>query len=178
MDALIMDILAYSRLSRDEVPLRPVNLDEVVSLVIQQMTKEIKERQATVTVRSPLPRVIGYSSMLQQVVTNLLSNGAKFSRPGLLPEIVIRAEPRDGMVRLWIEDNGIGIASEYQERVFGLFQRLNPVESFPGTGVGLAIVARVVQRHGGRVWADSRPGEGATFSFTLPISTPEDRPSD
>jgi signal transduction histidine kinase len=168
MDALIMDILSYSRLSRAEVPLQPVDLDAIVSQVIDQMGKEIRDRQATVTVRSPLPRVIGYGSMLQQVVTNLLSNGVKFSRPGVPPEITIRADPREGWVRLWIEDNGIGIAPEYQERVFGLFQRLNPVESFPGTGVGLAIVRRAMERMGGRSGLDSTPGQGSRFWIELP----------
>jgi len=168
MDTLIMDILAYSRLSREEVPLRPIDLDAIVAQVVDRMGKEIRERQAVVTVRTPLPRVIGYASMLDQVVTNLLSNGMKFSRPGIAPEIVIRAEVRGSRVRLWIEDNGIGIAPEYLERVFGLFQRLNPVESFPGTGVGLAIVRRAMERMGGSSGLESTPEQGSRFWVELP----------
>jgi PAS domain S-box-containing protein len=168
MDALIMDILAYSRLSRDEVPLEPVSLDAIVTLVLGQMSKDIRERHAAVTVRSPLPRVVGYGSMLEQVVTNLLSNAVKFSRSGVAPEVVIRAETRDGSVRLWVEDNGIGIAPAYQERVFGLFQRLNPMESFPGTGVGLAIVRRAMERMGGASGVESTLGQGSRFWVELP----------
>jgi signal transduction histidine kinase len=106
--------------------------------------------------------------MLEQVVTNLLSNAVKFSRSGVAPEVVIRAETRDGSVRLWVEDNGIGIAPEYQERVFGLFQRLNPMESFPGTGVGLAIVRRAMERMGGASGLESTPGQGSRFWVELP----------
>jgi len=163
MDSLIMDILAYSRLSRDEVPLEPVNLDAVVTQVLSQMAREIRDRQGRVTVRSPLESVMGHGSMLQQVVTNLISNAVKFARPGVSPEVLIRAESRSASVRLWIEDNGIGIAPEYQERVFGLFQRLNPVESFPGTGVGLAIVRRAIERMGGNSGVESTPGQGSRF---------------
>jgi PAS domain S-box-containing protein len=168
MDSLIMDILAYSRLSRDEVPLEPASLDDVVTPVLDRMAKEIRERQASVTVRSPLPWIVGHAGMLQQVVTNLVSNAIKFSRPGVAPEVVLRAETRGGMVRLWIEDNGIGISPEYQDRVFGLFQRLNPVEAFPGTGVGLAIVRRAMERMGGRSGVESTPGQGSRFWIELP----------
>jgi signal transduction histidine kinase len=105
--------------------------------------------------------------MLEQVVTNLLSNAVKFARPGKDPEVVIRAEARGGSVRLWIEDNGIGFPPEYQERVFGLFQRLNPVEAFPGTGVGLAIVRRATERMGGTSGVESVPGQGSRFRIEL-----------
>jgi len=172
MDALIMDILAYSRLSRDEVPLDPVGLEDVVNQVLTNMAKEIRERQATVTVRSPLPRVVGHAAMLEQVVTNLVSNAVKFSRRGVAPEVVIRAESRGGTVRLWIEDNGIGISPEYQERVFGLFQRLNPVEAFPGTGVGLAIVRRAMERMGGSSGVESTSGQGSRFWVEVPQAPP------
>jgi PAS domain S-box-containing protein len=174
MDALIMDILAYSRLSRDEVPLEPVRLDSIVTLVLDRMAKEIRDRQATVTVRSPLGSIVGHAGMLQQVVTNLVSNAVKFSRPGVAPQVVLRAEPRGGVIRLWIEDNGIGIAPEYQDRVFGLFQRLNPVEAFPGTGVGLAIVRRAMERMGGSSGVESTAGQGSRFWVEMPRA-PADR---
>lgn len=168
MDSLITDILAYSRLSRQEVPLETVDLAQVVDLVLWNMSKEILERRAKVTVKPPLPRILGHAAMMEQVVTNLVSNGIKFSRPGVDPEVTIRAEPRDGAVRLWIEDNGIGIRPEYQDRVFGLFQRLNPAESFAGTGVGLAIVRRAVERMGGRSGLESTPDQGSRFWVELP----------
>jgi PAS domain S-box-containing protein len=168
MDSLIMDILAYSRLSREEVPLEPASLDAVVKGVLGRMAREIAGRRAIVMVPSPLPTIVGHAAMLEQVVTNLLSNAVKFARPGVDPVVVIRAEPRGGTVRLWIEDNGIGIAPEYQDRVFGLFQRLNPVESFPGTGVGLAIVRRAIERMGGSSGVESTPGQGSRFWIELP----------
>jgi len=171
MDALIMDILAYSRLSREEVPLKPASLDAVVKPVLDRMAPEIAQRRATVTVQSPLPRIVGHAAMLDQVVTNLLSNAVKFSRPGVDPVVVVRAETRGAAVRLWIEDNGIGISPEYQDRVFGLFQRLNPVESFPGTGVGLAIVRRAMERMGGSSGVESTPGQGSRFWVELPKAT-------
>ena len=177
MDSLITDILSYSRLSREEVPLGPVDLAEVVDRVLRNLSKEILERRAKVTVKPPLPPILGHASMMDQVVTNLVSNGLKFSRPGVDPEVTISAEPRGAMVRIWIEDNGIGIPAEYQDRVFGLFQRLNPVESFPGTGVGLAIVRRAMERMGGRSGYDSTPGRGSRFWVEIPAAVEGGRPS-
>lgn len=168
MDALIMDILAYSRISREDLPLGPVDLGTAVESVLGEMSKEIRERRATVAVQGPLPRVLGHGSMLSQVVANLVSNGIKFSREGVDPKVAIRAQVLGGVVRLWIEDNGIGIPPEYQERVFGLFQRLNPVEAFPGTGVGLAIVRRAMERMGGKSGVESTPGQGSRFWVELP----------
>jgi PAS domain S-box-containing protein len=178
MDSLITDILSYSRLSREEVPLGPVDLAEVVERVVRTLSKEMLERRAKVTVTPPLPPILGHASMMEQVVTNLVSNGIKFSRPGVDPEVTIRAEVRGAMVRIWIEDNGIGIPAEYQDRVFGLFQRLNPVESFPGTGVGLAIVRRAMERMGGRSGFESTLGRGSLFWVEIPAAPVEGgRPS-
>jgi PAS domain S-box-containing protein len=174
MDALITDILNYSRLSREEVPLGPVDLSGVVERVLENLSKEIVERRAKVTVRPPLPPVLGHASMMEQVVTNLVSNGIKFSRTGVDPEVTIGAEPRGGMVRIWVEDNGIGIPPEYKDRVFGLFQRLNPVEAFPGTGVGLAIVRRAMERMGGRSGFESTPGRGSRFWVEIPAAPPSE----
>src|SRR6185295_1957445 len=168
MDALVTDILAYSRLSREEVPLVPVSLHEIVEMVLRQMSDEIQQRRAAVEVRGSLPAVVGHAPMLIQVVTNLVSNAIKFTRPGIDPKLEIWAERRGATTRLWIEDNGIGIAPEYRDRVFGLFQRLNPVESFVGTGVGLAIVRRATERMGGTSGVESIPGEGSRFWVDLP----------
>ncbi len=170
MDSLITDILSYSRLSREEVPLGRVELGEVVERVLRTLSKEIGERRAKVTVTPPMPAILGHASMMEQVVTNLVSNGIKFSRPGVDPEVTIRAEPRGNGVRIWIEDNGIGIPVEYQDRVFGLFQRLNPAEAFPGTGVGLAIVRRAMERMGGRSGLESTPGQGSRFWVEIPAA--------
>ena len=170
MDALITDILAYSRLSREEVPLQPVDPGEVTGTVLAQMSKEIRERRARVSVPTSFPRVQGHAGMLCQVIENLVSNAVKFVSSGVDPEVRIHAERRNGSLRIWIEDNGIGIHPDYQDKVFGLFQRLNPMEAYPGTGVGLAIVRRGMERMGGKSGVESEPGRGSRFWIELPIA--------
>jgi signal transduction histidine kinase len=168
MDNLITDILDYSRLSREDVPLGPVDLGGVAERVLRTLSKEIVERRAKVAVTTPLPPVVGHAAMMEQVLSNLVSNGIKFSRSGVDPEVTITAETRDGAVRIWVEDNGIGIPAEYRDRIFGLFQRLNSVEAFPGTGVGLAIVRRAMERMGGLSGFESTPGQGSRFWVEIP----------
>src|SRR5262249_15798239 len=108
-----------------------------------------------------------HGGLLVQAVANLLSNAMKFVTPGTEPHVTVRAEQRRGVVRLWVEDNGIGIASTYHGRIFGAFERLNRMEAYPGTGIGLAIVQRSVERMGGRCGVESMPGEGSRFWIDL-----------
>ena len=105
--------------------------------------------------------------MLVQTIVNLLSNAIKFVAPGIEPRVTVRAEQRSGVVRLWVEDNGIGIASAYYDRIFGAFERLNRMEDYAGTGIGLAIVQRGVERMGGHCGVESVPGEGSRFWIDL-----------
>ena len=118
--------------------------------------------------KKPLPTVAAHPATLGQVVANLIANALKFAAPGVSPMIDIWAEQRDANVRLWVEDNGIGIEPEYQERIFQVFERLHGVESYPGTGIGLAIVRKGVERMGGTAGVESVPGQGSRFWVTLP----------
>ena len=168
MEALIEDLLAYSRLSRADLRLQRVELSSLVDEILAQLGEEAERRQAQVTVERPLPDVIGHRITLAQVVTNLLANALKFTAPGVSPKIRIWAERPSGHVRLWIEDNGIGIAPEHRGRVFEVFQRLHGSDEYPGTGIGLAIVQKGVERMGGRAGVESGEGLGSRFWVELP----------
>ncbi len=176
MDVLIQDLLVYSRLSRSDLRLQPVDLDAVITDVLTQLEVTLQEQQAQLKVEKPLPRVIGHYATVVQIVSNLVSNAVKFVPVGVQPYIRIWAEhikpspgeTREATVRLWVEDNGIGIEPEYRERVFQIFERLHGIEAYPGTGVGLAIVRKGAARLGGRAGVESRPGRGSRFWIELP----------
>jgi len=170
MDGLILDILAYSRLSREDVPLQPEDPELLIRTALEQLAKEIRDKGAGVRVEPPFPKVRGHEGMLVQVLVNLISNGIKFVAPGAVPEVRIRGERRGGSLRIWIEDNGIGIDPEYQGKIFGLFQRLNRAEAYPGSGVGLAIVRRAMERMGGSTGVESAPGKGSRFWIELALA--------
>jgi len=169
MSVLVEDLLAYSRLSREEVPITVVDLGDAVDEVLQDMAEELRAAGAEVVVRKPLGRVLGQGVLLARVLANLIGNGVKFVAPGTLPRVTVRAEEEKGdWIRLWIEDNGIGIEAKYLERIFGVFERLHSQEVYPGTGLGLAIVRRAVERMGGGgVGAESTPGRGSRFWIRL-----------
>jgi signal transduction histidine kinase len=170
LDVLIHDLLEYSRLGRDELAVEQVDLESAVSEARAQMETALDERGGRLTVTGPLPEVIGHRTTLVQMIANLLANAVKFVAPGIEPRVRIWAEPRDTCVRLWVEDNGIGIASEHQHRIFRVFERLHGREAYAGTGVGLAVVHRGAQRMGGRVGVESAPGEGSRFWVELPAA--------
>jgi PAS domain S-box-containing protein len=170
MDGLITDILAYSRLSRDDVPVQPEQPEVHVQTALDQLAKEIREKGARVSVETPFPRVRAHAGMLVQVLVNLISNAIKFVQAGVVPEVRIRGELRGRRLRIWIEDNGIGIHPDYHEKVFGLFQRLNLAEAYPGSGVGLAIVRRAMERMGGASGVESAPGKGSRFWIELSLA--------
>jgi signal transduction histidine kinase len=115
-----------------------------------------------------LPRIKGHPTTLVQVVANLLGNAVKFVPPGMTPRVRVWAEERGERMRLWVEDNGIGIAPEHQERIFRVFERLHRRESYPGTGIGLAIVRKGMERMGGGCGVESAPGQGSRFWVDLP----------
>jgi PAS domain S-box-containing protein len=167
METLIQDLLAYSRLSRVDLELRPVDLDLAFAEVKHQLESEIRDRKALVLLEGAPPKVIGHRATLVQVISNLVSNGTKFVGSGVTPRVVMRTEDQGEYVKLWVEDNGIGIAPEYHERIFRIFERLHGVESYPGTGVGLAIVQKGAERLGGRVGVESKPGCGSRFWVEL-----------
>ncbi|MGP1386194.1 MAG: PAS domain S-box protein [Thainema sp.] len=172
MNGLISDLLNYSRLTRTQISLQPTSLDEVVQEARKQLTTEIQDKQAQLQIAAPLPPVIAHRSTLIQVVTNLISNAIKFVESDTQPQIDIFAtterQDQQNWIRLWIIDNGIGIAPEHQERVFRVFERLHGAESYPGTGIGLAIVRKGLDRMGGRVGVESQLEQGSHFWIALP----------
>lgn len=172
MDKLVQDLLEYSRLTRAEIPIERVDLGALVSEVLKGMEGEIHERKAQVMVDESLPVVQGHRVTLDQVLTNLISNATKFVAPGVLPRVQVRKELRDDGVRLWIEDNGIGIPQEQHQRIFGVFEHLHKQEEYPGTGIGLAIVKKAMERIGGKVGLESQVGKGSRFWIELPKEKP------
>lgn len=169
MDTMTQDLLGYSQLYRSELRLEPVSLESVVDEVLAGIAPNIAARRAQVRVERPLPAVIGHVATLQQIIANLISNGVKFVDSATCPVIVIRAENGGDAVRLWVEDNGIGIAPEYHERIFGVFERLHGVAEYPGSGIGLAIVRRGAERLGGTAGVISSPGQGSRFWIDFSI---------
>ena len=164
MSQLIEDLLAFSRFSRQPLNKRPV----VLGNLVQRLVAELRPRESVVEVQvGEVPDCHGDASLLEQVLANLLSNAFKFSRKTPAPRVEIGSLREGNEVVYYVRDNGAGFDMRLADKLFGVFQRLHPASQFEGTGVGLSIVQRIVQRHGGRVWADSAPGQGATFYFTL-----------
>ena len=168
MDALIQGLLEYSRLGRVENALGPVDVGAAVAEAVAQNRAEIERRGAEVVALGPFSAARGDRLLLTQAIANLLSNALKFVAKDVRPRVEIRAEAREGWTRVLVSDNGIGIAPSYHERVFGVFERLHPARDYPGTGIGLAIVRRAVERMGGRVGVDSREGAGSAFWIDVP----------
>ncbi len=166
MDRMLGDLLAFSRVSQQKLELVPVELAVVIQSALAACGTEIGERGAQMETLPPWPVVLAHEATLQQVLVNLISNAVKFVSSGA-PRVRIHAEDRaDGFVRIWVEDNGIGIPSEFQERIFQVFQRLHTT-AYAGTGIGLAIVQKGVERMGGRVGLESAPGTGSKFWIDL-----------
>ena len=166
MDSLITDVLTYSRVTSTEAVLTRVDVDRLTHEIVEQYP-QFQEFTGSVTIHSPLPSVLGNRALLTQCFSNLLGNAIKFIPSGRKPEVLIRAEAKGSTVRLWVEDNGIGIRSEYHERIFGLFQRLHRADQYPGTGVGLAIVQKAAERMRGSVGFESEFGRGSRFWIEL-----------
>jgi len=166
MQALINDLLAYSRLGTKARPFAPTDCAAIVDTAIADLRVAIDESGARVSC-GPLPVVMADAMQFAQLFRNLLGNAIKF-RGAAPPQVHIDAEAADGGWRFTVRDNGIGIAPEYFERIFVLFQRLHGRREYPGTGIGLALCKKIVERHGGRIWVESTPGSGSVFWFTLP----------
>lgn len=165
MKTLINDLLSYSRLTTRAKPFEPTDCDEIVRRAIENLEISIRDNSARI-ILGRFPTVPADGSQLVQLFQNLISNALKF-RTETPPEIHINAESRDGQWLFSVSDNGIGINMEYAQRIFEVFQRLHSRSKYPGTGIGLAICRKVVERHGGRIWVESELGKGSTFYFTV-----------
>jgi light-regulated signal transduction histidine kinase (bacteriophytochrome) len=168
MRTLIRDLLEFSQHTGAEYP-EPTAVDcnAVLRLALQNLEFNVTDRQASITFDG-LPVVLGHEIRLLQVFQNLISNALKYCERR--PEIAISARRDGAFWVLAVQDNGIGIAVEHQERIFGLFHRLHTREQYPGTGIGLATCQRIVEQYGGRIWVESSPGAGSTFYFTAPAT--------
>jgi len=175
MAGLIDDLLAYSHLSQREIRVKPIELAPLIDKALENLENRIKESSGMVEVDAPLPMVRANRSILLQLVENLISNALTFVAPGVEPKVKIWTHLEDGMVRLCVDDNGIGIGEEDRGRIFQVFERLHGIETYPGTGIGLAIVRRGVEKMGGRVGLESESGKGSTFWIELPEGTMKDK---
>ena len=170
MKRLIGDLLDYSRVSTRGLNLVPTDVQAVLENVLRSLELAIRESGAEISTAAPLPVVLGDEGQLEQLLQNLIDNAIKFRGPQA-PRIHVSAERQGAHCLFRVKDNGIGIDPQYFERIFVIFQRLHGSHEYPGTGIGLATARRIVERHGGRLWVDSTPGQGTTFSFTLPAPT-------
>jgi len=167
LDRLLADLLAFSQISQQTIEPLPVALETAVQNALDSCEADIRESQARIVNIGPWPAVLAHTATLRQVLANLIGNAVKFvgEKP---PEVRLRSEEQPGgILRIWVEDNGIGIAPEFQERIFQVFQRLHATK-YPGTGIGLAIVQKGMERMGGKVGLVSTPGFGSNFWIELP----------
>ena len=165
MDTLIRDLLSFARVGTARAEFQPSNCNDMLDHALSNLEVAIKEADASVE-QSELPTVPADQSQLVQLFQNLVGNAIKF-RGEEPPRIAIRAEQKNGEWLFSVKDNGIGIAPEHVDRIFTIFERLNSAETYPGSGIGLSVCKRIVERHGGQIWAESKPGDGTCVYFTL-----------
>ena len=168
MEMLVADLLAYTQVARLEPPASDVDANQILDATIANLRRAIADSGAAVH-RDPLPFVRVNSTHLGQLFQNLIGNAIKYRKPDVSPVIHVSAERRDGSWLFSVRDNGIGIDPEYKEHIFGLFKRLHSADEYSGTGIGLAICQRIVERYQGRIWVESEPGDGSTFFFSFPV---------
>jgi signal transduction histidine kinase len=168
MQAMIDGLLAYSRVGRGTIVREDVDLDAVVDEAVEALGSIVGRSGANIT-RDDLPTVRGDRVQLGQLVQNLIANALKFTAPGVTPEVHISCERGRDVWTIRVQDNGIGVDPKYAELIFKMFQRLEPRERYEGTGIGLPLAQRIVERHGGRLWVEPAPGGGSIFSFTMPL---------
>jgi two-component system sensor histidine kinase/response regulator len=166
MQNLIKDILILSRIGRDET-FRDIDCNKTLEDILVDISAALKESNAKITV-SPLPILFGTEIEFKQLFQNLISNALKFCKKDVEPVITIKAEERDYDYLFSVADNGIGIEEQYKNQIFIIFKRLHGMNEYPGTGIGLATCQKVVALHKGKIWVESKPGEGSTFYFTIP----------
>ncbi len=167
LDKLIQDILSYSAISHQDIKIRPVNLNKLVNDLVQQY-QDFQIPNAKISINNPLLPVMGNEDALTRCLQNLLANAVKFMPPGVKPEVKVWTELLDKNVRLWIEDNGIGIFPKHLERVWRIFERVYPQKTYPGTGIGLSIVRKAIERMGGSVGVESEFNKGSKFWLEIP----------
>ncbi len=167
MRTLIQDLLTYSRIPSNPQGAKLIDTNELVKQCLQNLEGSILASQAQITIQD-LPAIVGNYSQISQVFQNLLGNALKFKDANRLLEVSVSAEPSGLDWKFAVSDNGIGIAQEFSQRIFLVFQRLHTQAVYSGNGIGLSVCQRIIERHGGKIWVESTPGQGSTFSFTIP----------
>jgi light-regulated signal transduction histidine kinase (bacteriophytochrome) len=167
MSRLIDDILKFSRSGRLEMTFSEIDMEKMANSVFVELRPVIVGDKLQMVIEH-LPSAAGDSAMMRQVFVNLLSNAIKFSRHNAAPMIHVGAFIKDNETIYYVKDNGAGFDMQFADKLFGVFQRLHSASEFEGTGIGLAIVKRIITRHGGRVWAEGKIDEGATIYFSVP----------
>ncbi|PSN14835.1 hybrid sensor histidine kinase/response regulator [filamentous cyanobacterium CCT1] len=173
MQQMIQDWLAYAQAGQAQPLLAPVDGNALLDQVRLNLKVALTETGAKL-IHGDLPRVLGNDVQLMQLFQNLISNGLKFTQPGIRPEITISVEPQPQAWRFGIHDNGIGISAEHLGQIFEAFHRLHDTQTYPGSGIGLATCQKIVEHHGGRIWAESQLGQGTTFYVILPAVPGDD----
>ncbi|HMP10490.1 ATP-binding protein, partial [Hydrogenophaga sp.] len=170
MSQLIDGLLAFSRLGRAAMTVAPVDFGQLVAAVVNQLDHDTQGRVVDWVVPDDLPVVPGDALLLREVWANLLGNAFKYTRPRERSRIEVgwSVDPAVGYT-FFVRDNGVGFDTKYASKLFGVFQRLHRASEFEGTGIGLALTRRILERHGGSIWAESHPGEGSVFYFSLPF---------
>jgi signal transduction histidine kinase len=164
MDRLIQDVLNYGRVVRGDYPLEAVDVEQLLRGIVDTYP-HLGAGDAEIVLQGPFPRVVGNEAMLTQIFSNLMGNAVKFVSPGVKPRLKLWAEAQARCVRFFVQDNGVGIAADQHEKIFGMFQRVN--KNYEGTGIGLAIVKKAVERIDGTVGLESEPGRGSIFWIEL-----------
>jgi light-regulated signal transduction histidine kinase (bacteriophytochrome) len=168
MEMLVRDLLAYTQAGQFDRPETSEDASTALKGALANLDGAIRTSGAKI-ISEPLPALRVHATQLQQLFQNLVGNAIKYRRPEIPPVINVTAR-RDGECWLFsVSDNGLGIEAEYKERIFGLFKRLHTGDEYSGTGIGLAICQRIVERYHGRIWVESEPGKGSNFKFTLPV---------
>ncbi len=168
MRQIILDILEFSRIGRQEMNKEEVNVKTILEEIIQLYRKQIEEKSAIIEI-GPMPVINTYKSSLRQILQNLISNALKYQEPGSIAQIVIECSMEENFWKFSIKDNGIGIDEEFHDKIFEIFQRLHNKEDYSGTGIGLAIVKKIIESQGGKIFLKSEKGKGSIFYFTLPM---------
>jgi light-regulated signal transduction histidine kinase (bacteriophytochrome) len=167
MSKMISGLAAYSKIETHPGEFTPVDLEKILKQVKAGLNKSIEESNAEIT-HDPLPQIYGDETRLAQLFQNLIGNAIKFREKDVPPRIHISSERKEKECLFGVHDNGFGISPEFHDHIFVIFQRLHTREEFAGTGLGLSVCKKIVERHGGRIWVESQTGQGSTFYFTLP----------
>lgn len=171
LDAMTSDLLEYSRITSEKREISPVNFERVLEEALLNLKVPIKENNALIT-HDPLPTIDGDEKLKVQLFQNLIGNAIKYHGSDI-PKIHVSVKKEKNQYLFSIKDNGIGMSPEYLEKIFTIFKRLHTQEEYDGTGIGLSIAQKIVQQQGGEIWAESEPGKGSTFYFTIPLTNPE-----